>query len=311
MCAKIEIPEALKSDMPQNKWGKVLAATPIVMTVIATLLAGLSNSEMTRAQYDRSLAAQQQSKAGDQWSYFQAKRLRAALQRNTLDLLRANPGARPLDPQTLAARLEGTSARTVLDSEGGRAALDCLTRGALPKAGAERPLASALVAAMEAVEAGQSDPEINRLLGTVKDAELAVALVEAATRVRNFDALLKPMTQAIDAIEKELSRGTTDGVARDFVQARLAYAGQRYDQESRQNQVVAQLYELQVRKSNLSAERHHSRSQRFFYGMLAAQLAVIVSTFSMAARKKNFLWAIAATAGSAAVAFASYVYVYV
>ena len=83
MSAQINIPDELKADIPQNKWGKVLAATPIVMTVIATLLAGLSSSEMTRAQYDRSLAAQHQSKAGDQWSYFQAKRLRAALQRNT------------------------------------------------------------------------------------------------------------------------------------------------------------------------------------------------------------------------------------
>ena len=77
--AKATIPDALKADLPQTKWGKVLATTPVVMTVIATLLAGLSSGEMIRAQYDRSLAAQQQSKAGDQWGYFQAKRLRAAL----------------------------------------------------------------------------------------------------------------------------------------------------------------------------------------------------------------------------------------
>jgi hypothetical protein len=66
---KVQIPEALKSDVPQNKFGKMLAATPVVMAVIATMLAGLASSEMTRAQYDRALAAQQQSKAGDQWSF--------------------------------------------------------------------------------------------------------------------------------------------------------------------------------------------------------------------------------------------------
>ena len=75
---KVTIPDELKRDIPQTGWGKILSATPIVMTVIATLLAGLASSEMTRAQYDRSLAAQQQSKAGDQWSFFQAKRLRSA-----------------------------------------------------------------------------------------------------------------------------------------------------------------------------------------------------------------------------------------
>ena len=50
---KVTIPEELKKDIPQTTWGKILSATPIVMTVIATLLAGLASSEMTRAQYDR------------------------------------------------------------------------------------------------------------------------------------------------------------------------------------------------------------------------------------------------------------------
>src|SRR5258707_7240932 len=94
---KTQIPEELKKDVPQTTWGKLFLATPVVMTVIATLLAGLASSEMTRAQYDRSLAAQLQSKAGDQWSYFQAKKLRSAMQHGSLDLLRANADVRPFD----------------------------------------------------------------------------------------------------------------------------------------------------------------------------------------------------------------------
>jgi hypothetical protein len=139
-------------------------------------------------------------------------------------------------------------------------------------------------------------------------------LRSANDRVREFDATLKPLNQAIDAMEKEFGHtpaGEPDQLARDFVVARLVYAAQRYDAESRQNQLIAQLYELQVRKSNLSAERHHKRSQRFFYGMLAAQMGVIMATFSMAARKHNFLWALAATAGTAALGFAAYVYLFV
>jgi hypothetical protein len=42
--------------------------------------------------------------------------------------------------------------------------------------------------------------------------------------------------------------------------------------------------------------------------MLAAQAAVIVSTFSIAAQKRTFLWVIAAVAGLCAVVFAVYVY---
>src|SRR6478609_8290008 len=94
---KITIPEELKETIPKTQWGKILTATPVIMTIVATMLAGLASSEMTRAQYDRSLAAQQQSKAGDQWSYFQAKRLRSALQQNTLDLVRATADVHALD----------------------------------------------------------------------------------------------------------------------------------------------------------------------------------------------------------------------
>lgn len=83
---------------------------------------------------------------------------------------------------------------------------------------------------------------------------------------------------------------------REFTDARLRFHSQRYDVEARLNQTVAQLFEMQVRASNLAAERHHRRSGRFFYGMLAAQLAVIVSTF-----------ALAAAAGALALAFTTYV----
>jgi hypothetical protein len=93
--AKLQLPDALKADVPQTKWGKILTATPVIMTVVATALAGLASSEMTRAQYARSLAAQQQSKAGDQWSFFQAKRLRGAMQRSTLDVLQSTTDLHP------------------------------------------------------------------------------------------------------------------------------------------------------------------------------------------------------------------------
>jgi hypothetical protein len=68
---------------------------------------------------------------------------------------------------------------------------------------------------------------------------------------------------------------------------------------------------LQVRQNNISAEHHHRRSAKFFYGMLAAQMAVIISTFAIAARQRSFLWSIAAAVGMAAIGFAAYVFLYV
>lgn len=78
---------------PKTPFETVLTSTPVIMTIVATLLAGLSTGEMTRAQYHRSLAAQHQSKSGDQWSLFQAKRIRGTIQDMTVVQLHGMPSA--------------------------------------------------------------------------------------------------------------------------------------------------------------------------------------------------------------------------
>ncbi|TAL04722.1 MAG: DUF4337 family protein, partial [Verrucomicrobia bacterium] len=150
---KTQIPEELKKDVPPTTWGKMLLATPVVMTVIATLLAGLASSEMTRAQYDRALAAQLQSKAGDQWSYFQAKKLRSSLQHNSIDLLQVTADLRPLDVSALASADAATSA-ALLKGEAPAITLPALD--------------AKLKAALEAVEASRPETEITELLKQVE-----------------------------------------------------------------------------------------------------------------------------------------------
>src|SRR5437868_12860252 len=85
----------------KNIWTSVLTATPVMLTVLATVLAGLSNSEMTLAQYHRALAAQHQSKAADQWSLFQAKRIRGTNLQTTIDLLRSRAATAGLEAAAL------------------------------------------------------------------------------------------------------------------------------------------------------------------------------------------------------------------
>jgi hypothetical protein len=334
---KVQLPDQLKVDVPPTNWGKMLAATPVVMAVVATLLAGLASSEMTRAQYDRALAAQQQSKAGDQWSFFQAKRLRGAFQRNSLDLLQSLIELRPLDAAVLqhaaeqmpaqpnqpeAARVR-TEMLAALDSAAGQKALACLQRGDVPPVGPTAAPDPAVKAALDAVENLKPEPELASLLARVSDKALDGALRAAQDVAQTFDTATKPINNSIDQLENLVARqasclrgmpsspGTGASLSRDFTAARLRYTALRYEVEARLNQAIANLYELQVRKSNISAERHHDRSQRFFFGMLAAQLGVIVSTLAMAARQRNLLWALAAAAGLLAIAFAIYVYLYV
>ncbi|MFO1475435.1 MAG: DUF4337 family protein [Verrucomicrobiota bacterium] len=297
---KTQLPEELKKDLPQTTYGKILMSTPVVMTVVATLLAGLASSEMTRAQYDRSLAAQLQSKAGDQWGYFQSKKLRGALQHNSLELLRSTVAVRPLDAAALGTFGE-------LDA----ASRAALLTGELPALPPAAVLSEKVKAALDALETEKPESEITVALAPVKAAELDKALAESKARVAATDAAFKPVNQVFDRIEKQLaSAPSSDELPRNFTAARLRYMAARYDAEARLNQQVASIYELQVRQGNHSAERHHQRSGKFFYGMLAAQAAVIVSTFAMAARQRNLLWTLAAAAGLAAVIFAVYVYLY-
>ncbi len=276
---KTKIPEELTREAPQNKWGKILLATPVVMTVLATLLAGLASSEMTTAQYDRALGAQLQSKAGDQWGYFQAKKLRGAMQRNSFELLTATADIRPIENPALDK--VPTPAALTLDAK--------------------------VEAALQAIDKQEPETEIAGLLKSVDDKSLAAALQTAKDNALAFDTATAPANQALDQLEKSLPAGDK-AAARDLTAAKMRYNAARYDVEARLNQSIANLYELQVRKANISAERHHRRSGKFFFGMLAAQAAVIVSTFAIAAQKRSFLWSLAAVAGLAAVIFAIYVY---
>ena len=138
----VEIPDALKAEVPPTRWGRVLAATPVVLAVVATLLAGLASSEMSTAQYGRSLAAQQQSKAGDQWGYFQAKRLRGTGLKTAGDMLQVTAEVGRFDPATLKSSFAGLARAAVLhgEGEGPRAkAIHCLILARWPCAETAAP----------------------------------------------------------------------------------------------------------------------------------------------------------------------------
>ncbi len=299
------IPEALKADLPPSKWGKVLGATPIVMTVIATLLAGLSNSEMTKAQYVRALAAQQQSKAGDQWAFFQAKRLRSAIQLGTLDTVQFTAGTAQPDAAALRA-----FAATLPEPAGVQAALTVLLSGRLPEIARPIPPPAEVQAVLRGIAEGLPDAELIPRLNAAKPELVSAAIRATQADVRAFDERLQPVVAGGDRLGEAIDASGQADLRRDFARLRLAYSAMRYDTEAVLNRAVANLYEVQVRQSNLQAERHHLRSLRFFYGMLGAQAAVIIATFAMAARQRNLLWSLAAAAGLGAVTFAAYVFLY-
>jgi Domain of unknown function (DUF4337) len=304
----------LQADVPQTSWGKVLNATPVVMTVVATLLAGLSSSEMTRAQYDRSLAAQQQAKAGDQWGLFQAKRLRSTVQQTTLDSMELAGSERVLSGAELSDELR-ESLKNTNDPQLGQA-IDVLVAGKLPDL-PHAEFSPEVQQALQTVEDSKPDEEVDAAIAQLTAGGLQQAVQAQKDAVRNIDVVLEPSLRSIEALVQYLNSYRGDlapdavlALRRGVAAARLAYQGRRYETEARVNQRLANLFELQVRRSNMTADRHYLRSQRFFYGMLAAQFSVIMSTFAIAVKMRTTLWTLAAVVGLFAVVLAAYVYLW-
>src|SRR5262245_61278743 len=92
-------------DVPPEKrslFDSIIISTPVMLTVVATFILGRSSAEMTQAQYQRAVASQKQSKVGDQWAFFQAKRIRGS----TYEATSVSLYAQRADPFTGESLLE-------------------------------------------------------------------------------------------------------------------------------------------------------------------------------------------------------------
>jgi hypothetical protein len=362
---------------------KIIIYTPVVLTVLATVLAGISSSEMSAAQYYRSIAAQMQSKVSDQWGFFQAKRLREEQCNTSIQILQNLTRPTPLDPQglraagehlidqmkraiietvdasysattepSIAKELTGSTDRVVyLVKELDQATTQpdsadnvaSFFRGEVPKIQEEKIDDPAITDSIRAINSRAPEPDLERQAGQIDQSQLDQAVTAANNNAVAFDdasTRIQLDISRIAAIFDEIADKTatfgrtarwvydqTPGNVFDkstvsvsdlaaqlnsaFNIATLRFNSARYDRDARYNQVLAQLYEVRVRKESYLSERHRLRSKEFFYVMLAAQTGVTIATLSLAVRRKMVLWSFAVAAGLAAAAFAAYVYLFV
>jgi hypothetical protein len=380
--AKVQFPE-LDTEHKRTKWESIIVTTPVILTVIATILAGISSSEMSSAQYFRSLAAQMQSKVSDQWGYFQAKKLRAEQCGNTVMILRGLSQFAAVDPQNLGQTIDQlekemfkvnvalgvplhpSPAISVVSNEldahwkavaaliskvsmakplaDGTDGLTGFARADVPEV-TEQPIGDQRISdAIHAVDAHISEEDLERQAGRIPEEAMDRAMAIANENAALFDKSIEEMDsdraamakscqdlsaestafertareapQDVVALEPENSlaaiRGLISQISTTVAIAGLDFNSNRYQREAHYNQVLAQLLELQVRRQSYLSDRHRERSRQFFYGMLAAQAGVTIATFSLALRRRNLLWSLAASAGLAAVTFAAYVYLFV
>jgi hypothetical protein len=170
---------------------------------------------------------------------------------------------------------------------------------------------------MKAVGSGASETELEQQAGGISQESLDAAEDVANQNSAAFESAVDQTRAQYAGIEKESEKAASkkgqDGarVMNTVTIARLAFTANRYQREAHYNQALADLLEIEVRRQGFLSDRHRIRSKEFFYGMLGAQAGVTISTFSLAVRRRNLLWGLAASAGLAAVTFAAYVYMFV
>jgi hypothetical protein len=402
--------EQSPTESTKSRWEKVLIGTPVLFTIVATFLAGKSSGEMTQAQYFRSLASQNQSKVGDQWAFFQAKRIRGTSLQMTAEVLQSVKGTEPMRADSLAdsaRRLEDqlesacSNARNLLVVVGAaqsklkKETADPLeiycknlaivtvkaanqarqARKELAAAGKndslfakpvkpKKPSAgedgvpsadSALIQkAIAAIRNRAPEQTIGDLAMDIPDEALHQAIEQTEARAEADTDEAKKADRALGKLDKwvdeqskigksflqswgdvrraaqdvedepsppqdlvralrrmerhaEAVKAITDETRTTFKVARLGMTARRYEAEARDNQDLAYLYEIKVHASGAKSDRHLQKSKNFFYGMLAAQVAVTIATLALAVRQKSLLWGLATLAGLSSIVYAGYV----
>jgi hypothetical protein len=341
------------ADPTKSSAERALAAVPIVLTVMATILAGMSSSEMTQSMYYRSLAAQNQARAGSQWGLFQAKRIRGTMMEGSGELIRALADPPALDVvklRTAAERIEAAVRRAggpqpAVDAANGlrqvvgwdsvRQAIPYVTGTELPAVNDQPIEDDHLRAVCEAVGHRQTEAQTEAEVANIPHSRIAHALDTAEANAAAFDEACKPVTTALNAVDRQLTNlatelrklraeppsGTEQMAALEEASrtlkdtttglraAKQDFTARRYARESTYNQQSAELLEMMARRNGYSADRHRSRSRNFFYAMLCAQAGVTVASFALARSRKSWFWGVAGMAGVIAVSFGAYVYV--
>jgi hypothetical protein len=202
---------------PKSLWDTIITSTPVVMTVLATILAGLSSSEMSQSQYHMARSAKEQSKAGDQWGLFQGKKGRSSAPMAALEVLRNTGEVAPLTAESFRSaaaqaqmRLGSTGAgRTgagtqavdvaaVLDDPDVREAMACFG-GELPGL-PELKIADADV--RKAVEAVRKAPdEDSDVYGAVREPALRDAIRAAGQNALAADEAMKPAVAGVAKLQ--------------------------------------------------------------------------------------------------------------
>lgn len=302
-------PNEAKPEEPKGFLEKIGAALPIGLTMLATVFAGMSTGALQQAMYWKSQAAQDQSKATNQWTLAGFKVDRSLVMQTAAAQLwvaiagkKSDPTPNPNDSTEKAAAewLKGNGPPGVYRR--GAAAKDREGRAGMPDLSHQ-----GLQELLEMIRKRAPEEEILKKAARVPIPEINKAIddAEAANEKiteEDWDPIVRAARKLVtDARKKDPAAGTAAQAALFELEQR------RYRSEATLNQEIGFLYEARVKISSAESDKHRRKSQTLFTAMLVAQIGGVISSLALARQKKSVLWLFAATTGLVALGFGAYV----
>jgi hypothetical protein len=302
-------------DKPEEHKGfldKLGAALPVGLTALATAFAGMSTSELQRAMYWKSQAAQDQSRATNQWSYAGFKRDRALIMQTTASQLRAAgnyAAASFTDSSSSSGKTNPHDETADKKRKDQQEAIEWLQKGTVPPAALLEITDEHIIALQNAIKKREPEAETLKLAGRIKQDSITKAIDDAEKKAEEYDREWSPILSAAAKLSSSADGGKPEPGMRASRQA-MGYdlEERRYRAESQLNQGIGYLYEIRVRVSSAESDKHRHKSELFFYAMLAAQIGATISALALARRTKSLLWLLAGGTGLIALGIGAYVY---
>ncbi|QJW98131.1 hypothetical protein [Frigoriglobus tundricola] len=301
-------PDAPKSDEPKGFLEKIGAALPIGLTALATVFAGMSTGALQQAMYWKSQAAQDQSKATNQWTLAGFKVDRALVMQTAAVQLSVSASGRAPEftPDS------SPDQKAAVEWLEGKGPPEVYRRGADAKRREGRvglpDVSAPLQELLDMIRKRAPEEDVARKAARIPKAEINKAINDA--EAENEKITEGDWTPKVDAARKLVA----DSRKKDADPAKSAAAQaslfelerRRYRSEATLNQEVAALYEARVRTSSAESDKHRSKSEILFIAMLVAQIGGVVSSLALARKNKSALWLFASMVGLAALGVGLY-----
>jgi len=292
---------------PRSFWDKLGAVLPIALTALATIFASMSNGALQEAMYWKSQAAQDQSRATNQWSLAGFKRDRALIMQTTAALLRAQSGY---------ASVEFVLPPDAKDDT--RKALAWLTEKT-PKGEMAHPPRVNLPAVedahikdlAEAIRTREPEKDQQAKAALVPLARINAVIDDAEKFSEQTDKEWKPVLDAATALVAHQTASVPSGAQKKDAATAAQAIGfdleeRRYRAESRLNQGIGVLYEVRTKVSGAVSDKFRRKSTFLSYAMLVAQVGAVASSLALARKQKSALWLFAGIVGLVSVGVGGY-----